>query len=87
MFSVRENWQFEVKEIPGGEYCLRPEPRKESPAPLRRKRDITVLDDWNINLVLPTGTELEVARRIAELLNEWIQDITCTARDSSPGQV
>ncbi len=84
MLSGREIWQFEVKEISGGDYCLCPEPRKE-PQSLARARQAakqakTVLDNWHINFVLPSGTDFEDAQRIAELLNEWVREVTCTAR-------
>ena len=44
------------------------------------KQTKTVLDNWHINLVLPSGTDFDDAKRIAELLNEWVQAVTCTAR-------
>ncbi|HXC49384.1 MAG TPA: hypothetical protein VN634_00750 [Candidatus Limnocylindrales bacterium] len=81
MLSGREIWQFEVKEIPGGDYCLCPEPREEPHRLARAKQAAkTVLDSWHINFVLPSGTDFEDAQRIAELLNEWVREVTCTAR-------
>ena len=83
MSSGRENWLFTVKEIAGGDLCLSPEPKKDLAMPVRKKPVETVLDNWHIHFVLPAGTDHEDANRIADLLNEWVREVTVTARDSS----
>lgn len=81
MPSGRENWHFKVKEIPrDGALVLYPEPRAAPPQNARGKRSPTLLERWNIHFVLPNGTDLDDARRIAALLNEWVLEVQYSAR-------
>jgi len=81
MSSSRETWQFSVREVDDGELSLSPQPRNGSHPPLRGRATDTFLDRWNIDFHLPRGTDVDDARRIAELLNDWVQEVSCTARD------
>ena len=80
MSSGSENWLFKVKEMSGGDLCLSPEPKTSLQTVSAGRSRATVLDRWQIQFVLPTGTDFDDARRIAELLNEWVREVTCTAR-------
>jgi hypothetical protein len=81
MPSDRENWQFKVKEgSRNGMLVLCPEAKREPSGDRRGKRPPTLLDRWKIHFVLPNGTDVDDARRIAALLNEWVLEVHCTAR-------
>lgn len=83
MPAHRETWLFKVEESDLGEISLSPERRTRMELH-RGEPALTLLDSWNINFVLPKGTDVEDARRIADLLNEWIQGVSCVSRKLPP---
>ena len=81
----QENWLFTVEETDGGDLALTPRLRTVGLQPLQRtSKTSTLLDRWRIDFVLPKGTEHDDARRIADLLNEWVESVSCVSRSEPP---
>lgn len=78
MTSFHESWVFKVKEEGRDEFFLCPEPQEDPQPLLRGNVPQGLLQGWGIRFRLPKGIEIDDAKRLAELLNEYVNAVHCT---------